>query len=167
MQNKLTDNIIDVCKVLGKHSVQYLIVGGTAVALHGYFRQSMDTGGQPADKLDFDFWYSPTYTNYFNLLSALQELGQDVEKFKNESAPNPRKSFFKFETELFTLDFLPELKGLTKFRDCFQNKEIVKLQGTEIWFISYLDLIKDKEENARPKDLIDIEQLKIKKGKQQ
>jgi hypothetical protein len=41
MDSNLSNSILTVCKVLNKHSVQYMIVGGTAVALHGYFRQSL------------------------------------------------------------------------------------------------------------------------------
>ena len=39
------------------------MVGGTAVALHGYFRQSHDPSGQLMGKHDLDFWYNPTYVN--------------------------------------------------------------------------------------------------------
>ncbi|HEY4322444.1 MAG TPA: hypothetical protein VGN20_00620 [Mucilaginibacter sp.] len=166
MKNTLTDNILNICKVLSNHAVEYMIVGGAAVALHGYFRPSLDDAGSFTDKPDLDFWYNPAYANYFNLLNAFEELKLDVEEFKNETAPNPKKSFFKFECENFTLDFLPELKGLTRFSTSFKNKEAVSLQGTEIWFIGYDDLIKDKAENARPKDLIDIEHLKNKRSEQ-
>ena len=30
------------------------------------------------NKPDLDFWYNPTYENYFNLLKALEELGIDL-----------------------------------------------------------------------------------------
>lgn len=165
MKNALTDNILKICQILSNHSVEYLIVGGAAVALHGYFRPSVDSVGNFAEKLDLDFWYNPTYANYFNLLDAFNEMGLNVEEFKNEAEPNPKKSFFKFESENFTLDFLPTLKGLTKFNNSFKNKEVVNLLGTEIWFIGYHDLINDKLENPRPKDLTDIEQLKNKRSK--
>lgn len=145
--------------------MQYLIAGGTAVALHGYLRMSLLSSGLPADKYDLDFWYNPVYDNYFNLLNALQELGQDVSEFKEEIAPNPKKSYFRLEFEKFTLDFLPELSGLGKFRESFKQREKVNLDGTEISFINYADLIKNKELKARPKDLEDIEQLKMIKSK--
>ena len=82
-----------------------MIVGGTAVALHGYSRPSMNVTDEVAEKPDLDFWYNPTYENYFKLLNALEELGQDVTKFKQEQVPNPKKSFFRYEFEKFTLDF--------------------------------------------------------------
>jgi hypothetical protein len=68
MGKNLTDSILSVCKALNKHLVQYMIVGGTAVALHGYFRLSTNLGGIINDKPDLDFWYKPTYENYFKLL---------------------------------------------------------------------------------------------------
>ena len=126
---------------------------------------SLLSSGTPADKYDLDFWYNPVYDNYFNLLNALEDLGQDVSEFKDEIAPNPKKSYFRLEFEKFTLDFLPELNGLGKFRESFDQREKVTLGKTEISFISFADLIKNKEHNARPKDLKDIEQLKMIKGK--
>jgi predicted nucleotidyltransferase len=165
MENNLSDSIIRVCQILNKHSVQYIIVGGTAVALHGYYRRSINLAGVITDKPDLDFWYNPTYENYFKLLNALADLGQDVTRFKNEKAPNPRKSFFRFELEKFTLDFLPQLKAPLKFITSFKNKEVVNVKGTDILFISYEDLIVDKETNMRTKDITDIEQLKMIKQK--
>jgi hypothetical protein len=91
----------------------------------------------------------------------LEELGHDVSEFQEEIAPNPRKSYFRLEFEKFTLDFLPELQGLGKFSASYKEREKANLNGIEISYISYDDLIKNKEVNARPKDLKDIEQLKI------
>ena len=159
MDKNLTESILNVCKILNKHSVQYLIAGGTAVALHGYIRTSLNSSGLPATKYDLDFWYNSTYDNYFRLLNALEELGQEVSEFKEEISPNPKQSFFKLEFEKFTLDFLPELNGLEKFSTSFQEREIIRLNGIEISFVSFDDLIKNKKVNARPKDIADIEQL--------
>jgi len=160
MDSNLSIGILTVCGALNKHSVQYMIVGGAAVALHGNFRLSINMAGIISDKPDLDFWYNPTYENYFNLLNAFEQLGQDVTEFRQEQAPNPKKSFFKFEFDNFTADFLPELKALLQFRACYERKEVVNLSETDIPFISYDDLIEDKKANARPKDIIDIEELK-------
>jgi hypothetical protein len=165
MESSLTDSILTVCRTLNKFSVEYIIVGGTAVALHGFYRHSMNVGGEIAEKPDLDFWYNPTYDNYFRLLDALEELGQDVTRFKEEQTPDPKKSFFRYEFEKFTLDFLPELKAPLRFRQSFDRKEIVILNDTEIPFISYEDLISDKKSNARSKDITDIERLDITRKK--
>lgn len=160
MNDKLVDSILAVCRVLNHHGVEYLTVGGTAVALHGFYRLSTNPAGAVADKPDLDFWYNPTYRNYFNLLKALEALGQDVRSFKEEQAPNPTKSFFKYELEQFTLDLLPELKAALPFGVCYQHREVLAFREVSIPVISLDDLLADKAVNARPKDLLDIEQLK-------
>ena len=158
--NKLIESLINVGRTLNNHRVEYLIVGGTAVAYYGYFRHSITMSGLPADRPDVDIWYNPSYSNYFNLLDALADLGQDIRRHKNEQSPNPRKSFFKYEFEYFTLDLLPQIKASLSFSTAFSRKEIVELDGAAIPFIDFEDLITDKEAAARPKDLTDIQHLR-------
>jgi predicted nucleotidyltransferase len=160
MQNNLAEGILEVCSTLNTHSVQYIIVGGAAVALHGYFRLSVNIAGAVAEKPDLDFWYNPTYDNYFRLLNALEALGQDVSQFREEQTPEPLKSFFKYEFEQFTLDMLPKIKATIKFKSAFAQREIVMLDKVEIPFIGFEDLIADKEATGRPKDKEDILHLR-------
>lgn len=55
------------------------------------------------------------------------DLGQDVTEFKEEQTPNPKRSFFRYEFEKCTLDFLPELKASLKSRSSFsKRKEKIK-----------------------------------------
>ena len=72
MTNDITDNLCYVCNILSANAVEYLVVGGTAVALHGYYRKSVLASGVVADKPDFDIWYNSTYTNYFRLLNTIE-----------------------------------------------------------------------------------------------
>ncbi len=159
MDSGLRASLLTVCRLLSKYSVEYLIVGGTAVALHGYFRLSASFAGVPAEKPDLDFWYNPSYKNYFNLLNAIEALGQDVSEFKIEKAPNPRKSFFKLDFDSFTVDFLPELPGLSKFRNSYDYREVAQVDDIDILFINFDDLITNKQAIAREKDIKDIEEL--------
>jgi hypothetical protein len=163
MDKKLISSLLTVCGVLNKHGVDYLVVGGIAVALHGYLRRSIASNGVVSDKIDLDIWYNPTYSNYFKVLEALEELGQNVTKHKEERTPNPRKAFFRYIFEDFTLDLLPELKAPLRFGVSFANREDAVLGGVSVPFISFDDLLADKVVNARPKDIIDIEQLKAKR----
>ena len=165
MEQNLTDEILQVCKILNENNVQYLIVGGTAVAFHWYFRWSQNTSGITTEKFDLDIWYNPTYDNYFKLLKALAGLGQDVKVFLEETAPNPLKSYFKFELDKFTLDFLPKLKSVNKFRQAYEKKEILTINGIEMFFIGIDELLEDKAANSRPKDLADIKELQSIKKK--
>ena len=160
MREDLNNGLLAVCKLLEKHTVQYLLVGGTAVALNGYFRYSVNAEGELADKPDIDIWYNPTYENYFNVLKVIKDLGKDINEFTSEQNPNPKKSFFKLEFDEFSLDMLPEIKAVIRFAEASRNKETVQFEGTKIHFLNYFDLIKDKEATARKKDLEDIQNLK-------
>jgi predicted nucleotidyltransferase len=167
MNSNLIESISKVCQILSKHSVQYLIVGGASVAFYGYYRLSTAPTGLHGEKFDFDFWYNPTYKNYFKLLIALEELGQDVSEFKDEQTPDPYKSFFRFELEIATIDFLPSVPGLSKFTNCYKKKELASFDGVDIPIISYEDLIISKKEIGRQKDVEDINQLNLRRNKPQ
>lgn len=84
-------------------------------------------------------------------------------EFREEQAPNPLKSYFRYDLEKFTLDFLPKLKGISKFSKSFESRETVNIKGIEVLIINFEDLIADKATNSRPKDLLDIKELKSKR----
>jgi len=151
------------CKILNNHDVEYLIVGGTAVAFHGYTRLSMASDGSILGKHDLDFWYNPTYENYFRLLKALTDMGFEGD-FIDEKEPDPHKSFFKYEMEDYKLDFLPKIIGLNKFQESYKKRHVINLDGIELTFISFDDLITTKEFSKRDKDRIDIEMLRRNKS---
>jgi hypothetical protein len=162
MENNLLAYVKIVCGVLNKNTVEYLIVGGTAVAFYGYSRVSKTNNGQPLGKYDLDFWYNPNYSNYYKLLNALVELGVDISGIKNDS-PNPKTSFFRYDFEEFKIDFLPEIKGLNNFNTSYSKSVHRNIQGVDIYFISIDDLIVSKEVDSRPKDIEDIVKLKQKR----
>jgi hypothetical protein len=76
MENSLVESILRVCQALNKMQVEYMVVGGTAVAFHGYARISTASDGSPLGKHDLDFWYKPTLENYYRLLDAFDFLPQ-------------------------------------------------------------------------------------------
>ncbi len=75
MESDLAAYVLRVCEILNKHAIEYMIVGGVAMALHGYYRKSIAPDGTQTDKPDIDIWYNPSYGNYFQvLLDALEAL---------------------------------------------------------------------------------------------
>ncbi len=160
MDHPFHERLLFVCKLLEKHEVRYLIIGGAAVALYGYFRLSMTSAGKPAEKPDIDLWYDPTYDNYFKLLKVVAELGQDVARFRDEKTPDPRRSFFKLDLDNMTIDLLPEVPGLARFKDAYERRAVVQVAGQNITFIDLDDLITSKQALQRDKDVADIEELK-------
>ena len=59
MDDDVTKSLLTVCKLLEKYNVPYMLVGGTAVALNGYYRHSINNAGELTDKPDIDIWYNP------------------------------------------------------------------------------------------------------------
>jgi hypothetical protein len=57
------------------------------------------------------------------------------------------------------------LKRATKFKQAYEKKEITTIQGTDMQFIGFDELLQDKAANSRPKDLADIKHLKSIKKK--
>ncbi|QOI95978.1 MAG: hypothetical protein HRU69_00145 [Flammeovirgaceae bacterium] len=121
--------------------MEYLVVGGTAVAFYGYSRISGITSKQPQVTIDLDFWYKPTLSNYNNLVTALKILGVDVSALSN-LVFDPKKTFLKIPRPNFHLDFLPEMTGLDSFSVCKANAKQVNLDGNNIYILGYNDLIK-------------------------
>ena len=158
--NTLQHCVRNLCSLLEKHDVQYIIVGGASVALNGYYRHTVDAEGKIADKPDIDIWYNPTYRNYYRLLNVIEELGEDVSEFRQEKSPKPHQSFFKLNIDAFTLDFLPRIKAKIKFDDAYGRREVIEFEKTNIQFLNYSDLIADKAAAGRKKDIEDIRQLK-------
>lgn len=160
MYSSFVQHILEVCKTLNDHSVQYLIIGGTAVGFHGHYRDTTDAAGSPFGKHDFDFWFNPSLENYYNILKAMKALGKNVSRLENEIAPNPKRSFLKFEFDDFKIDFLPETRGLKTFSESFSRRQQSVINNIAINIISLEDLIIAKQTNPRQKDLNDILELK-------
>ncbi|OFX20807.1 MAG: hypothetical protein A2033_10110 [Bacteroidetes bacterium GWA2_31_9] len=162
MKNILIETITNVCDALNKYDVKYLIIGGTAVALHGHYRISTASDGSPLNKYDLDFWYRPGYENSLNLLKALEELGYNVKELKSKS-PDPKKTFYSFEFDIYKADFLPSVPGLDDFMTSYNRKERYKIKEVDVYVISFDDLIISKQTKSRSKDIEDIHNLKSKK----
>ena len=154
------DIIRHICQALNENAVDYMIVGGTAVALHGYDRPSTNPNGDIVAVPDVDVWYNPNYENYYRLLNAIEQLGKDVSAYRDEEQPDPKNAFFKLAFDDYTLDFLPKIKAPLRFRSSFRKREIFQSDGVDISFISLAELIQDKSVNPRPKDIDDIQHLR-------
>lgn len=164
MEEDLRKALLEICGSLQRWDVQYMLVGGTAVALHGYYRHSMGPTGKIASKPDVDLWFDPSYANYFKLLDMLASIGCDVAEFKNEQQPDPRRSFFQLDLEQFTLDALPVISADIQFPEAYARKEVVEIDGISIPYIGFEDLLEDKRSSAREKDHQDVAQLKRIRG---
>jgi hypothetical protein len=75
----LTDDFKEFLKSLNASHVEYLLVGGYAVGLHGY----------PRATVDMDVWVRPTLDNAKRVIAALGEFGFDRTKLRPDLFINP------------------------------------------------------------------------------
>ena len=134
-------------ELLIKHKVDYLVVGGYAVGIHGHPRY---TG-------DLDIWLNVSDENAQRILASVNEFGFSSYKLSV-------KDFTKANGEIqlgyppLRIDLLNHIDGVA-FDDCFKNKKEVTVEGVKINFISYNDLLKNKRASNRPQDIADLDNL--------
>ncbi|MBX9851110.1 MAG: nucleotidyltransferase [Cytophagaceae bacterium] len=139
---------VDFIKLLNKHEVEYILIGGMAVNVYGYSRP---TG-------DMDIWINPINENGQKLIKAISEYGYNTEELEYKNFEET--DVFFLGRAPFRIDILNKMQGL-KFADCFTRINKYEIEGGI--FVSVLhinDLIVNKILSGRHKDLDDIEKLK-------
>lgn len=151
----LDENFKEFIKLLNEKEVKYLIVGGFAVAYHGYPRYTKD--------LDFWVWADPT--NVDRLLEVIKAFGFGSVGLEKEDFFDP-DNVIQLGYEPNRIDLLVQLEGL-EFEPSFANRVEAFFDGTNISFIGFEDLIQNKLSTGRAKDKLDAKTLdkKAKKRK--
>lgn len=148
--NLLDENIKQSLLELNKLKVKYLIVGGYAVNVHGYIRNT----------LDVDIWIENSKENLNLLEESFIQMGyerQDANLAVGELR-NGRNIHVIIEQS--KLDIIILYSTILEFKDAFERRKMLPLKDTEIPFIGYEDLIDTKMRTDRTKDWSDVEELK-------
>jgi predicted nucleotidyltransferase len=124
-----------------------LLIGGDAVVLNGFVRNTTD----------LDIAVSDDKENAQKLINALKEFGFDVPGL-DESLFTKPNSLVRLSVEPLKVEILNYLKGVG-FENAYQNRKSINLDGLEINLISIEDLIANKRAVGRHLDLADVEQL--------
>ena len=149
MGNIFNDDFRDFIQALNHQNVEYLLVGGYAVILHGYRRA---TG-------DMDIWVNRTKENYQKLTRAFSEFGLPLFDMTEEKFLNPDSvDVFSFGRPPVSIDILTQLKGV-KFNEAYPHAQIFEDESLHLRFIELSNLITAKKAAGRYKDLDDIEKL--------
>ena len=163
MESDLEFALTAVCQKLNENKVEYMIIGGTAVGLHGYNRGTLGHINEDV-KYDLDFWYNPTYANYHKLMNSLKDMKCDTTRYENST--DIKKTFLKIEHGYFKTDFLPKIDGHSSFSEAYKRKEIQDADGIKMQIMSLADLITNKKASGRDYDLEDILELQKAKNKE-
>lgn len=134
-------------ELLIKNKAEYLIVGGYAVGIHGHPRY---TG-------DLDIWLNPTQDNAKKILQTVNEFGFSSFQLTIEDFTKSG-NVIQLGYPPLRIDLLTEIDGV-RFESCFPNRKEVMIDNLKINFIGYADLLKNKRQSGRPRDIDDIDNL--------
>jgi hypothetical protein len=127
--------------------VHYLVVGGYAVAAHGYPRYTKD----------LDVWVQLNRENAQKLIRALSQFGFGSLGLTEEDFLQPDQ-IVQLGYPPNRIDILVSLPGVD-FETCFAQCVKVNLDDVSVSFIDLENLKKNKRASNRPQDLADLDNL--------
>lgn len=125
----LTSDFKEFLQLLNDNNVRYLIVGGVAVALHGYPRYTKD----------LDIWIEMEPENANRLIQALDQFGF--------GPLNLVAADFLVEDQIiqlgyppYRIDLLVTISGVV-FSECYPSRKIMNLDGIQVPVIDRKSLL--------------------------
>lgn len=144
---KLHPDFKEFLQLLNAHQVKYLLVGGYALAIHGYPR---NTG-------DMDIWYQRDPDNINRLLYVLRDFGFTSTGLTTKDLSEP-EIVIQLGYPPVRIDLMNSISGVS-FDEAFERRISVQAGDIEISCISLNDLKQNKKAAGRFSDLSDLEQL--------
>ncbi len=140
----LNQDFRDILSAFIKEKVEFIVVGGFAVAFHGHPRS---TG-------DIDLWIRCSEANASKVWKALQEFGAPLFNLTLDDLQTPG-TVFQMGVVPSRIDIILEIDGVT-FDDAWKEHLIVNVEEMKIPVLGKDHLLVNKRTVGRPKDQIDI-----------
>ena len=143
----LPSDFKELLELFNAHKVEYLIVGGYALAFHGAPRY---TG-------DIDLFVRPTGENAARILAALEAFGFGSIDLSREDFASPNK-VVQLGVPPVRVDLITSVSGVT-WEQADDGKVQGHYAGMKVFFIGREDFLANKRATGRAKDAADIEAL--------
>jgi len=147
-----SDDWREFLRLLTANDVEFLLIGGYAVALHGY----------PRATADLDLWVDVAPRNLERVLRALREFGFDPGPDAASALATPGK-ILRMGYPPSRIELLTGPAGV-EFDACRKRAVPRELLGMSVPTISLDDLIANKRATGRPRDLVDAAELERIRG---
>jgi hypothetical protein len=137
----------ELLELFNSHNVEYLIVGGYALAFHG----------APRFTGDIDLFVKPDAKNARRILAALAEFGMgslDLSETDFTSSDN----IIQLGVPPVRVDIMTSLTGVG-WEKAESGKVSGNYGGTAVYFIGKDDFVSNKKSLGRKRDLADLEAL--------
>lgn len=143
----LSKDFKEFVALLNAREVEYLVVGGYAMALHG----------RPRNTGDLDVWVKSSPENSRRLMAVLEAFGFGAVGLTADDFLQP-DGVVQLGYPPFRIDLLTGIDGV-EFDDAWPNRRTFVHDGLPLHFIGLEDLKANKRASGRPRDLDDLEQL--------
>jgi predicted nucleotidyltransferase len=147
MADLFNQDLQDFIEALNKAAVEYILVGGYAVILHGYIRSTAD----------MDVLVNKTSDNYQKLKKAFYHFGAPV--FSQQEFLGNQFDVWGIGIEPNRIEVLNKIKGV-EFSEAYPLCKTFIQNNIEIKYIHLNHLLLAKAAAGRYKDKADIEELK-------
>ena len=137
----------ELLELFNKHKVEYMIVGGYALAFHGAPRY---TG-------DLDIYVRPDAPNVQQIMSALKDFGFGSVGLTAADFEKPN-NIIQLGVPPVRVDIINSLTGVS-WESAFENRIEGKYGNVKVYYIGREQFIFNKRAMGRKKDLADIEAL--------
>ena len=148
MADLFNEHFRDFIQALNEHQVEYVLVGGMAVILHGYVRS---TG-------DMDIWVNKTKLNYQRLVKAYMQFGMPLFDMTESAFLSDKYDVWGIGVPPVKIEIMTAVKGLS-FNETFEMSQVYEERGLRIRFFNVVHLRQAQKASGGFRDLDDIEQL--------
>jgi hypothetical protein len=144
----LTADFRDFLKSLNDHGVDYLLIGGHAVAYHGYVRPTQD----------MDVWIAVHPENAEKVVAAIETFfGCKLDGLAPHWFLDPEQ-VTRFGVRPNLIEILARIDGC-EFATAFSKRIVAEIDGLRINILGLDDLKTNKRASGRNKDLADLDNL--------
>lgn len=137
----------ELLALLEEHNANYMIIGGYAVAFHGF----------PRFTKDIDIFFDSSPDNIEKIIETLECFGFSKKEL-DTALFSKNGNIVTFGVAPVRVDFLNQIDGV-EFAEAKRNCIRGKYGNIEVSFIGKNDLIKNKKSTSRAKDKADVEEL--------
>lgn len=143
----LNKDFKELLRLFNAHRVEYLLVGGYALAAYGHPRY---TG-------DIDLWINRAEPNIANVLKALEDFGFGELGIQARDLSSPN-SVIQLGYPPARIDLLSSIDGVN-FDDCYLCHIVMRIDGIDLPIINIADFRTNKLATGRLQDLADVATL--------
>jgi len=145
----LPEDLKQLLLAFNAHGVEYLIIGGYAVGVYS----------EPRATKDLDLFIRSNITNSEAVYRALAAFGAPLAGMTPADFRNDPNAIFQIGLPPARIDILQHIGGVT-FDEAWEHRTETSVDGVATHVIAVEDLIQNKLQSGRMRDLADVEAIR-------